>query len=132
MRGEYLLQNQTLGASHIVPHPRTLHKAREQVKWMVADGVSRPKIKNYLVRWLLWWLRTSSIWNYQELVDRYIASCWDPAAANMAAGFFQQEATRLRTPVCRLALALSAYGQKNGCQKNGCQKNGSEERAYIF
>ena len=96
MRGEYLLQNQTLGASHIVPHPRTLHKAREQVKWMVADGVSRPKIKNYLVRWLCWWVRTSGTWKHKELSNQYIESCWNPAAAENATEFLQHYLTSSR------------------------------------
>src|SRR3990167_8777316 len=93
MRGEYLLQNQTLGASHIVPHPRTLHKAREQVKWMVADGVSRPKIKRYLIRWLCWWVRTSGTWNHKELSNKYIESCWTPSAAENATEFLQHYLT---------------------------------------
>ena len=34
----------------IVPHTRTLRNAREQVKQMVNDGVSLPRIKSYLHR----------------------------------------------------------------------------------
>ncbi len=34
----------------IVPHTRTLRTAREQVKQMVNDGVSLPRIKSYLHR----------------------------------------------------------------------------------
>ena len=33
-------KNQMPGASHIGPHPRTLRKAREQIKAMVNSGVS--------------------------------------------------------------------------------------------
>jgi len=32
-----------------------------------------------------WWQKTSSIWNYTELANQYINSCWDPFAAKIAA-----------------------------------------------
>lgn len=38
----------------IVPHSRTLRKAREQVKYMVFDGVSPRRIRNYLHQWVTW------------------------------------------------------------------------------
>ena len=37
-------EEQPLLQTHIVPHARTLRKAREQVKWMVKDGVSPRRI----------------------------------------------------------------------------------------
>ncbi|PIZ05218.1 MAG: hypothetical protein COY58_00245 [Gammaproteobacteria bacterium CG_4_10_14_0_8_um_filter_38_16] len=76
---------------------------------MVADGASLYQIKNYLSRWLFWWLKTARIWNYDELANRYIDSCWDPIAQNMAMGFFQQEATILHTDAqaCGHLLALA-------------------------
>lgn len=46
---------------HFIPHARTLRKAREQVKMMVADGASLYQIRNYLSRWLYWWLKTATI-----------------------------------------------------------------------
>src|SRR3990167_6413837 len=52
-------------------------------------SISLPKIKNYLSRWVYWWMKTSSCWNYNELVNRYIHSCWNPTAKNRAMGFFQ-------------------------------------------
>ena len=75
----------------MVPHARTLRRAREQVKVMVADDVSLPQIKAYLNQWLHWWQNTSGIWNYQELSNAYIQSCWDPPAATIAAAAFQQQ-----------------------------------------
>lgn len=75
----------------MVPHARTLRKAREQVKAMVADNVSLLKIKAYLNQWSRWWQRTSSAWNYNEIANRYINSCWDPNAAKIAAFAFQQD-----------------------------------------
>ena len=92
------MQNQSYGALRMVPHPRTLRKAREQVKWMVADGVSRPKIRNYLVRWLCWWVNSSGIWEHAELKAQYIRSCRDPSAADFAAEALRQyRITELRT-----------------------------------
>jgi hypothetical protein len=44
----------------IVPHPRTLRKAREQVKSMVIDEASPRRIRNYLHRWVIWWAMTSA------------------------------------------------------------------------
>src|SRR5579863_6641046 len=45
-------------------HPRTLRKSREQVKSMVIDGFLPKRIKDYLDRWLLCWVKTSEIWRY--------------------------------------------------------------------
>ena len=42
---------------HILPHARTLRKAREQIKCMVTDGISAHCIRNYLHRWALWWCK---------------------------------------------------------------------------
>ncbi len=62
----------------IVPHPRTLRKAREQIKWMVKDGVSLTRIKHYLHRFVLWWATTSALWHYDELLHLYLQSCGNP------------------------------------------------------
>ncbi len=101
---------ETLRTVHIIPHARTLRKAREQVKMMVVDGASLCQIKNYLSRWVYWWVKTSSCWNYNELVNRYIDSCWDPIAQNMAMEFFQQETTilRMNAQACGRLLAQAA------------------------
>lgn len=74
----------------IIPHARTLRKAREQVKMMVVDGASLCQIKNYLSRWSYWWVKTAVIWNYDELACQYIESCWDANAAKIGAFAFQQ------------------------------------------
>ena len=76
---------------HMVPHARTLRKAREQVKVMVADDVALKRIKAYLNQWLRWWQQTSSSWTYTEISHAYIQSCWDPKAATIAAAAFQQQ-----------------------------------------
>lgn len=70
----------------LVPHPRTLRKAREQVKTMVNDGISFQKISNYLTHWATWWAQASGIWSTQELLLAYVTQCWDQTAALLACG----------------------------------------------
>ena len=70
--------------ARIVPHPRTLRQARENVKQMVADGVSLQRIKNYLSNWVTWWVRTSEKWHYFELLKWYLAVCRDEMCSVLA------------------------------------------------
>ena len=70
----------------IVPHPRTLRKARENVKAMVNSGVSPCRIRSYLHRWSTWWVGTAQIWQYQELLEWFLQVCWDLKPAAYAAG----------------------------------------------
>lgn len=72
--------------TQIVPHARTLRKAREQVQQMVKSGVSPRRIASYLNRWTLWWVSTSEKWHYIELLKCYLAVCWDGACASIAYG----------------------------------------------
>ena len=82
--------NQTPALDRIVPHPRTLRKTSEQVKQMVIDGLSARRIRAYLHRWALWWMRTSQSWQYQELLEWFLEVCWDIAPAAYAAGLVRQ------------------------------------------
>ena len=66
--------------------PRTLRKARSQVKLMVEDGGSPRKIKDYLHRWVMWWVRTTDNWHYHELLEWYLNGCWDFELAAYALG----------------------------------------------
>lgn len=61
-------------------------KEREQVKWMVKDGLSARRIIQYLHRWCLWWVRTAADWSYQNLLLWFIDACWDEPTATYAAG----------------------------------------------
>jgi hypothetical protein len=70
----------------IVPHPRTLRKARENVKAMVNSGVSPCRIRSYLHRWSTWWVGTAQSWQYQELLEWFLNVCWDLKPAAYAAG----------------------------------------------
>ena len=78
--------NQTLTQERIVPHPRTLRKAREQIKQLVMDGTSSQRIKSYLHRWVTWWVKTSDDWQYMELLEWFLNVCWDINPAAYAAG----------------------------------------------
>ena len=82
----------------LVPHPRTLRKARENIKWMVIDGVSLQKTRNYLHRFVLWWQRTAEDWQYDELLNWLIASCWERTPAAIAASLLHSPPTLLRNP----------------------------------
>ena len=77
----------------MAPHARTLRKARERVKWMVKDGVSRPTIRHYLIQWLGWWTKTSDTWKKSELAARYVESCWNINMAVMGSAVFQRYLT---------------------------------------
>lgn len=80
-------KHQQIVSLSIIPHPRTLRKAREQVKCMVSDGISSQRIRGYLRRWAVWWVSTSEIWQYEKLLSWFIQACWETnPAADYAAG----------------------------------------------
>ncbi len=83
-------ENQVPQDPSIVPHSRTLRKAREQVKLMVIDGVSPRRISSYLHRWATWWVRTSESWLYQDLMRWFLNVCWDTSTAAIARALYQQ------------------------------------------
>jgi hypothetical protein len=83
--------------NRIVPHPRTLRKAREQVNQMVKDEVFPRKITRYLHCWCTWWVRITENWEYQELLVWFLSACWMPnPAAAFAAGLLQRAMTKQR------------------------------------
>lgn len=71
------------GQNRIVPHARTLRNAREQVKQMVASGVSPRRIMRYLQSWLTWWVNTAVCWTQYELLTWFLDACWDTSARNV-------------------------------------------------
>lgn len=80
--GKPVLHHQSHVPLRMIPHARTLRKARENVKWMVVDQVSPAKIKNYLHRWVTWWRATTSEnWHYLEILRQFVDVCWDKTAA---------------------------------------------------
>ena len=86
----YTAPSQASETSLIVPHPRTLRKAREQVTAMVNSGVSPRRIRRYLHRWVLWWVSALQRWQHQELLEWFLDVCWDIVPAAYAAGLIQQ------------------------------------------
>ena len=95
--GKTVAAHQTPELGRIVPHPRTLRKAREQVKCMVADKVSPLKIRRYLFRWLSWWAKTSGTWKHEQLMYWYLKFCWEPTCATVAEEVLQHYFIKLRT-----------------------------------
>ena len=83
----------------IVPHPRTLRKARENVKQMVADGISFRKIRRYLHRYVLWWANTTKIWNYEEIIRWFCAACFDVTPAAYAARLLLKQLKESHSPI---------------------------------
>ena len=88
--GSSLNDHQQNALSRMVPHARTLRKARTQVQLMVADQFSTAKIKNYLRRWTQWWVKTVESWSYHELLQRFLNVCWDATAATYAVALSQR------------------------------------------
>lgn len=80
-----------------MPHPRTLRKAREQVKLMVIDGTSSRRIRNYLHRWVMWWTNTSTTWQYQEILQHFINASWHEQAAAYAIALSFRQLNTLHT-----------------------------------
>ena len=78
--------HQTHESIRIVPHPRTLRKARLQVQQMVNDGFSTREIRSYLHRFILWWANTTKIWTYEEIIKWFCDACFDLIPAAIAAG----------------------------------------------
>ena len=79
-----VLHHQSHVTLRMIPHARTLRKAREQVKCMVIDGASPRRIRNYLHRWTRWWANASDTWHYLEILQQFIDVCWDKTAATFA------------------------------------------------
>ncbi|MFU7598282.1 hypothetical protein ACM9VS_05555 [Legionella pneumophila] len=88
-------EHQACEPVRMVPHPRTLRKAREQVKYMVIDGSSAYRIRNYLHRWTMWWTNTSTTWQYQELLQHFINASWHEQATAYATALSCHQQLRL-------------------------------------
>jgi hypothetical protein len=97
----YSALSQQHDAQRIVPHPRTLRRAREQIKCMVLDGVSPLQIRNSLNRWVIWWVNASKTWQHHELLNWFIHLCWDTKALTCAISLLQMRPVKeLRTASC--------------------------------
>lgn len=90
-----------------MPHPRTLRKARERVRLMVLDGLSARRIRSYLHHWSLWWVRTSTTWEYSELLKWFFGVCWEVSVAAIAAGLLLRD-VKAAAPTLVPDLAVAA------------------------
>lgn len=52
--------------------------------------VSTQRITSYINRWACWWVRTSEKWQYTELLEWFIAACWDGVCASYPCGLIYQ------------------------------------------
>ena len=66
------------GAFRCDPHPRTLRKAREQIKVLVNDEASPSRIRTYWLCFLRWWTNTCPSWSVESFVSEFFERCWDP------------------------------------------------------
>lgn len=78
----------------IVPHARTLRKAREQVQVMVKDGFSARRILLYLHRWCMGWARTITSWLYHDVLLWFLEVCWDEHTSYYALRLLHQHTKR--------------------------------------
>jgi hypothetical protein len=84
---------------NIVPHPRTLRKARMHVQQTVTIGLSATFIRRYMHQFFLWWVKTSGSWTYQELVIWFVEACWDICPVAHAAGVLKRYPNKLDMPM---------------------------------
>jgi len=54
------------------------------MKCMVDDGLSTRQIRNYLHRFVMWWVNASDTWTAPELLKWFLECCWDMKLAAMA------------------------------------------------
>ena len=62
---------------------------------MVNDGLSTREIKDYLRRFVMWWVNTSDTWTAPELLTWFIEYCWDSKLAAIAASLRHHYTTKL-------------------------------------
>lgn len=71
---------------------------------MVLDGASPLQIRNYLNRWVMWWVNTSETWQYHELLTWFIHLCRNAKIAACAVSLLQK-----RYDVKELCTAASSW-----------------------
>ena len=94
--GNAISEQQMHERVRLIPHPRTLRKAREQLRWMVNDGLSAQQIKRYLHRFVLWWANTSATWHYHGLLTWFLDLCWDSNLAAYATSLLHHHVMKSR------------------------------------
>ena len=97
--GKTVSEHQQHIALRITPHARTLRKARENVRLMVADQVSPAKIRRYFSRWLHWWVNASNTWKTHQLLQSFMNGCWHESVSTYARALYHHHTTLLHTLV---------------------------------
>lgn len=72
---------------------------------MVTTGFSTRRIRSYLKKWALWWVKTAETWRYEELLNWFISTCWQIPEAAVAEGLRQQSMTTTSVRKKYLSLA---------------------------
>ena len=70
-----------------------------QVQHMISTGFSTRSIRAYLHRYILWWQNTSETWQYHELTNWFIETCWHINPAAYAAGLQQRYFIKSHNPL---------------------------------
>jgi hypothetical protein len=78
---------------------------------MVIDEVSPRRIRNYLHRWVMWWVNATETWRYRELINSFIGFCWD---ANVAAYATSLHELHLIKELCNAILPFLPAHLRNG------------------
>ena len=102
-----VLHHQSHVTLRMIPHARTLRKAREQVRCMVIDGLSARRIKNYLHLWARWWANASDTWIYHGILQWFVDACWDTGPAVYAAGLIKHHFNKLHTETSSLLVVAA-------------------------
>jgi RNA-directed DNA polymerase len=84
---------------NVMPHPRTLRKARMQVLQMVADGFSDRLIRRYLHRWCMWWSAAVDDWTYDKLLRHFLVVNRNLSVAEIALTLRLQNHTKIKVKV---------------------------------
>lgn len=80
---------------------------------MVKYGVSLRKIRNYLHRFVTWWVRTIENWKYEDILVWFLRVCRDATVAAYAEGllhkaiFKHQAAVNSQLPVFDASLVVA-------------------------
>jgi hypothetical protein len=96
------------GSMRVLVHPRTLRKARENVKQMVNTGASLRQTRSYLHHFAIWWSKTVEIWRYEEILAAFASACFDLTPAAIAAGLLQRRGVTLWSTNSELAARIAA------------------------
>jgi len=77
---------------------------------MVATGFSTRRIKSYLQRFFRWWVTTTELWTYEELITWFCDASFDINATVLAAGLLLRHDTASHHQTITYDLRLQTAG----------------------